>query len=195
MQKHFHCHKVEDQLWVSSSSVDPSEGHAAGMSFLLKAFIFLMFCGPLIYHTSIFWPMWHQLLNEITSNNLLYKRQKSLLVVQPIISWKATKLYILCTTQFTKTANKSFFFFEWFGFEELALAGVDLVLLIHRRSPWFQLLHTCLRVPSSLFTTVPGLNQQICSLKQKNYVWCNNIILVVSHLQRGESLQSSVEVV
>lgn len=117
MQKHFHCHKVGDQLWVnSSSSVDPSEGHAAGMSFLLKALIFLMFCGPLIYHISVFWPMWHQLLSESTSNILVYKRQKSLLVVQPIISWKATKLYILCTTQFTKTANKSFFFFwmVWF---------------------------------------------------------------------------------
>lgn len=48
MQNHFHCHKVEDQLWVSSSSsVDPSEGHAAGMPFLLKVLIFLMFCGPL----------------------------------------------------------------------------------------------------------------------------------------------------
>lgn len=113
---------MEDQLWVNSSSVDPSEGHATGMSFLLKALIFLMFCGPWIYHTSVFWPMWHQLLTEITSNILIYKRQKSPLVVQPIISWKATKLYILCTTQFTKTANKSFFFFEWFGFWGIRLS-------------------------------------------------------------------------
>lgn len=168
MQKHFHCHKVGDQLWVnSSSSVDPSEGHAAGMSFLLKALIFLMFCGPLIYHISVFWPMWHQLLSESTSNILVYKRQKSLLVVQPIISWKATKLYILCTTQFTKTANKSFFFFWMVWFWGISLSWSWPRLLIHRRSPWFHLLHTCLRVPSSLFTTVPGLNQQICSLKQK----------------------------
>lgn len=59
--------------------------------------------------------LWQHLLCEINSNNLKYKRQKSLLAVRLIISWKETKLYILCTTQFTNAAKRLLLFWVvWF---------------------------------------------------------------------------------
>lgn len=107
------------------------------------------------------------------------------MVIQPIISWKATKLYILCTTQFTKTANKSFFFswMVWFWGISLSLswpgpADTQEITMISLTS----YVSACPVQPVHNRSWTKSTN--LLTKTKKNYVWCNKVILVSSSMGR-----------
>lgn len=115
------------------------------------------------------------------------------MVIQPIISWKVTKLYILCTTQFTKTAKKSYFFFWMVWFWGISLS------LSWRHPADTQITMISLASYVSACPVQPVQNRSwtestnLLTKTKKNYVWCNKVIFVVSHLQWAEFSWGRIE--